>query len=222
MTGTDVEDQQANEWAAKVAQAFIPFSDKELDELRLYRAHVAELEDWDLANQPKMVARIGTSQGNYVEGVTKKDVTALLTTYRKISVLQQGRGTFERTRNLLARHAKGMRTDKAKVGLDWLKYLKRRRTEAMQESRALGYKIKRPDGTVETIRPGEIRDWLINGVVFHSDDDGRKKWESLGGWDSAPLMMNLLVMINDEVAIFRAVDEVVGLVLDEPELYLRP
>jgi hypothetical protein len=35
-------------------------------------------------------------------------------------------------------------------------------------------------------------------------------------------MMNLLVMANDEVGDSRAMDEVVGLVLDEPELYLRP
>lgn len=219
MTNGSAEDQKANEWAANIATAFTPFSEAERDELRLYREHVEEFESWELANQPKMVARIGTSQGSYVEGATRKDVTALLTTYRKVSVAQKDRGTFERTRNLLAQHAKDKATDEAQVGLDWLANLKQWRNQAMKESRALGYKVERPDGTVETIKPKEIRNWLINGVVFHSDESGRKMWEALGGWNSVPLMLNFLVMFNDEVAIFRAMDEVVGLVLDEPQLH---
>ena len=218
MTESDAGHQQANEWADNIARAFTPFTEEERDELRLYREHVAEFDGWELANQSKMVAKIGTPQGSYVKGATKNDVTALLTTYRKVSVSQKDRGTFDRTRNLLARHAKDKGTDEAQVSLDWLTELKRWRKEAMDESRVLGYKVERPDGTVETIKPKEIRDWLINGVVFHSDENGRKMWEAHGGWDSFPLMMNFLVMFNDEVAIFRAMDEVVGLVLDAPEL----
>src|SRR3712207_3587462 len=113
-----------------------------------------------------MVAKIGTPRGSYVEGATKKDVTALLTTYRKLSVAQKDRGTFERIRNLLARHAKEMDTDAAKIGLDWLGNLKRWREWALNDSRVLAYKVQRPDGTTDTIKPKEIRDWLINGVVF--------------------------------------------------------
>ena len=143
----------------------------------------------------------------------------MLTTYRKVSVAQKDRGTFERVRNLLARHAKDKRTDEAQVGLEWLTNLKLWRNEAMTESRALGHRVERPDGTVQTIKPKEIRDWLIDGVVFHSDENGRKMWEELGGWDSVPLMLNFLVMVNDEIAIFRAMDEVIGLVLAEPQLH---
>jgi hypothetical protein len=219
MASVSGSDPGADEWAASIAEAFEPFSEEEREELRLYREHVEEFAGWELANQPKMVARIGTSQGSFVEGATKKDMTALLTTYRKVSVAQKDRGTFEKTRNLLVRHAKDKETDEARIGLDWLKNLKRWRKHAMNESRALGYKVVRPDGSVETLKPKEIRDWLINGVVFHSDENGRKMWEAFGGWDSVPLLMNFLVMLNDEVAIFRAMDEVVGLVLDEPQLH---
>jgi hypothetical protein len=39
------------------------------------------------------------------------------------------------------------------------------------------------------------------------------------GADEWAALMNFLVMFNDEVAIFRAMDEVVGLVLAEPRLH---
>ena len=66
MTSGSAEDEKANEWAANIAKAFTPFPRDEREELQLYREHVEEFEGWELANQRKMVARIGTTQGSYV------------------------------------------------------------------------------------------------------------------------------------------------------------
>lgn len=98
------------------------FSEGERQELRLYRKHIEEFAGWGLANQPKMLARIGTSQGSFMEGATKKDMTALLAIYRKVSVAQKDRG---RGRAICSQDTRREETDEARIDLNWLKNLKR-------------------------------------------------------------------------------------------------
>jgi hypothetical protein len=204
----------------KASDAFTPFSTDELEELRRYSQHVADIDDLKLAQRQTMTMNLGIG-GAVVDGVDREQVAALVSAYRKLAILKDETGSFNKVRNILGRHAHEKSTEDAAVFQGWLKGLKDLRKELTGASRVMVYKLEKRNGEQEELAPSEIIEWLVNGVVSHSDPEARARWDELGGWKSGGLLMNVLVTIMDELQIFRAVRKVVDEVLVTDDLHAR-
>jgi hypothetical protein len=148
----------------------------------------------------------------------KADLVALSTSSRKLGWSNDEPATFNQVRNLLGKHAHQATSNEAGVVAQWLKDLKGLRAAAMKQPRVLAYQLEHPDGTTESATPETILDMLINGVVFHTDEPLRERWQQLGGWRSPGLVLIAIVTIWDLIRMFQALDHVVEKVLATPAL----
>lgn len=211
------ESDQEDYKGPDLLKAFSPFTQDEVHELRMLLLHVTDLEDLRLAQQEKLTMNIGTG-GAMVEGVDKEHVAALMTAYRKIALLKKDPGTFARVGSLIGRNAHAKATKQSDEVLAWLGALKDVRRRILEESQVMAFVVERPDGVQETLRPKDMIDWLVNGVVSHSDLAARRRWDELGGWQSPGLLMNVLVTVSNEIQIFRGLADLARRILDTPEL----
>lgn len=195
-----------------VASAFTPFNEAEREQLRLFSQHVADVNRRQLAQRQKFTLTL-TGPWPKMEDVDEDKVIALVSSYRKLAVLQDDRGNFDRIRKLLGRHAHQAGTEAAARIQGWLKYVKDLRKKARQAGQLMGYRVNDED-----LRPDQIIDWLVNGVVAHSFPGPRQRWDQLGGWENGALLMKALDTMSDEIRIFRAVDELVQEILASPGL----
>lgn len=157
---------------------FTPFSAEELGELKMFVQHMADIEQLDLAGRKTMTMNLG-AKGASVEDIDRDRVTALMSAYRKVALLNDEPGTFNKVRNLLGRHAHEKGTPRAEAILGWLRQLKEMHKGIVGESRVMAYQLENPDGSTEELKPETIIDWLVNGVVSHSDSDARRRWDAL-------------------------------------------
>jgi hypothetical protein len=188
--------------------AFTPFSSAEVDELRMFAQHIADIEELDLAGRKTITMNLGP-KGGTVEDVDRDRVGALISGYRKIALLNDEPGTFNKARNLLGRHAREKETPRAEAILGWLRQLKKMHKAIVGEGRVMAYQLEMPDGSSEVLKPETIVDWLVNGVVSHSDTEARRRWEALGGWKNGGVVMNVLVTVSDDLQVFRGLNELV-------------
>jgi hypothetical protein len=197
--------------------AFTPFSTEELDELKMFVQHMADIEELDLARRQTMTMNL-SMKGASVKDIDRDRVTALMSAYRKVALLNDEPGTFNRVRNLLCKHAKEKETSEAESINQWLGQLKKMHKGIVGESRVATYQLKNPDGSTEELKPKKIIDWLVNGVVSHSDAEPRRRWDAFGGWNNGVLLMNVLVTVSDDLQVFRGLNALVLGVLDTEEL----
>lgn len=195
-----------------------PFSEVEVQILQTYRELVAEFEDRALASRQNVSIRI-FAQGDAFEDVGSRDeIIALATTFRKLGWAQNEPVTFDRVRNMVAKHARDAGTPEGQTIGEWAKDIKGLRGDMLKRSRVFAYVLEKPDGSQETLTPKEILDMFINGAVFHSDEQLRARWKALGGWESVPLVTNALLTMWDMVQVFRALDLLAEAALGTPEL----
>jgi hypothetical protein len=192
------------------AKAFTPFGPDELAELGLFHQHVADLdkaleEDRDM----QMTSASGTS---WLDGVDEERVRVVMPPYRKLAMLEKP-GTFNRARNLLANHLREGGTEDAATARDMLSVAKDFRKVVLDRGFNLKFIDERDDGTEGVVAPKTVLDWLVNGVVLHSDSEPRARWEKLGGFRSAGNVMCVMVTVGHETYVFGRVDAVVKEVL---------
>jgi hypothetical protein len=171
-------------------ETFTPFTAAEVYELELFTQHLADIEELDLPRRKTMTMTLGV-RGPAVENVDRDRVAALMSAYRKIALLEDERGTFNKVRNLLGRHAHEKGSPEASSMNEWLKQLKQMHKGILGQSRVMAYQLEKPDGSTEELKPETIIDWLVNGVVSHSDPEARERWDALGGWGNGGLLMNV-------------------------------
>lgn len=200
--------------------AFTPFSAEEFDQLKMFVQHMEDIDELNLAGRKTMTMNLG-ARGASVEDIDRDRVTALMSAYRKVALLNDETGTFNKVRNLLGRHAHEKGTPRAKTILGWLGQLKQMHKGIVGESRVMAYQLEKPDGSTEELKPETIIDWLVNGVVSHSDTDARRRWDALGGWANGGILMNILVTVSDDLQVFRGLNEVVLGVLADDGLRLE-
>ncbi|MDA0179344.1 hypothetical protein OJ997_03465 [Solirubrobacter phytolaccae] len=197
-----------------IAQGLTPFDIDEVRILKRYRELVAELEHSALAKRTKLTFNIGGAGDDRLDGVTVDQIKSLAMDFRKLGWNNEPSGvTFDQLRNLIQRHARASGTPEGRTLIDWFKELKSVRRELLRGSRVLGWTLELPDGSTHEVTPEEILDVFINGVAFHSDEAKRKRWNELGGWDSALLRWNLVLAMWDFLELFRALDKFVGSIL---------
>lgn len=192
------------------AKAFTPFRPDELADLRLFHQHVADLDKaLEEDREMRMTSASGTS---WLDGVDEERVRVVMPPYRKLAMLEKP-GTFNRARNLLANHAKEGGTEDAATARDMLRVAKDFRKVVRERGFNLKFIDERDDGTEEVVAPKAVLDWLVNGVVLHSDPEPRARWEKLGGFRDAGLVMGVMLTIGHETYVFHGVDSVVKEVL---------
>ena len=202
---------------SNLPDVFTPFSAEEFDELKMFVQHMADIEELDLAGRKTMTMNLG-AKGASVKDTDRDRVTALMSAYRKVALLNDEPGTFNKARNVLGRHAHEKGTPRAETILGWLGQLKQMHKGIISESRVMAYQLENPDGSTEELKPETIIDWLVNGVVSHSDSDARRRWDALGGWANGGILMNILVTVSDDLQVFRGMNEIVLGVLAEDDL----
>jgi hypothetical protein len=200
-----------------LSEAFTPFLPAEVLELRMFAQHMADIEELDLAGRKTMTMNLG-SGGASMENVDRDRVTALMIGYRKVALLEDDPGTFNKARNVLGRHAHAKETSEAETMNRWLGHLKQMHKGIVGESRVMAYQIENPDGSTEELKPKMIIDALVYGVVAHSDPEARRRWEQFGGWKNGGILMNILVTVSDDLQVFRGLNDLVAGVLACAEL----
>lgn len=202
---------------AYLPDGLTPLSREEERILRTYRDLVAEFEDRALANRQKLTFQIFGHGDPFKNAGSRDEIIALAATFRKIGWSQNEPATFDRIRNMIARHAHDADGLSGQAISDWAKHIKSVRADMLRQA-VLAYVLERPDGSQERLAPKQILDMFINGAVFHSDANLRARWDELGGWELVPLVMNALLTMRDMVQVFRGLDLLIEAVLNAPSL----
>jgi len=200
--------------AIEVSNAFKPFTSEELGRLSLFAQHVADIDGLDLPQRPKLTLLLGEAAA--MPDVSRDNVLAIVIAYRKF-VSEKDPANFNRIRNMIARHAREAGTADSATVLAWLAnieaHLKDVRRGPVPPSEVAAVERHR-----KVLQPPEVIDWLVNGVVAHSDWKLRHRWEELGGWSNHAMLWLAISAIADELKAFRAMDQMVSAILAIQEL----
>lgn len=204
---------------AAVANGLTPFDNEEVAELERYRAHVGDFATRYLADRHKLEINIGPG-GLSFEDFDADRYGGLALAFRKVGWANEP-ASFNRVRNMLAKHASDSGTLEGSTLLGWLGALHDLRKVMLRQSRVLGYVLEHAEGGSTKVTPEEILDLMINGYLFHGDEEKRRRWDELGGLRSPALVMISTLTMWDMRALFRALDQVVERVLATPALRPR-
>lgn len=203
---------------AAVATGLTPFSNEEIAELERYRTHVQDFATRQLADRQTLNINIGPG-GLSFEDFDPDRYGGLALAFRKVGWANEP-ASFNRVKNMLAKHAIDSGTPEAASTLiGWLGALHDLRKDMLRQSRFLAYVLEDADGGTTNVIPEEILDLMINGYLFHGDEEKRKRWDELGGLKSPALVIISTLTMWDMLALFRALDQVVERVLGTPALH---
>jgi hypothetical protein len=204
---------------AAIADGLTPFASDEIAELERYRLYVQDFATRQLADRKKLNINIGPS-GLLFRDFDPDRYGGLALAFRKVGWANEP-ASFNRVRNMLANHARESGTTQASTLIGWLGALHDLRRDMLRQSRFLGYVLENQDGATTKVTPEEILDLMINGYLFHGDEEKRKRWDDLGGLKSPALVIISTLTMWDMLAVFRALDQVVERVLTTPALCRR-
>jgi hypothetical protein len=147
-----VEEFDTADLMGNLPDAFTPFSAEEFDEFKMFIQHMEDIEELNLAGRQTMTMNLG-AKGAEVEDIDRDRVTALMSAYRKVALLNDEPGTFNKVRNLLGRHAHEKGTPRAETILGWLGQLKQMHKGIVGESRVMAYQLESPTGAWKSSSP---------------------------------------------------------------------
>jgi hypothetical protein len=205
-----------------IAEAFAQFTDTELSELKTYRNRVRQLSETGFAKQKEHTFKLFGSDQPVISQDDKDRLVGALPYYRKLDMLNDP-GSFERVRNLLARHAHARGTPSSAFMAGKLKELKHARRLAHEESNWFGYREEGEAGPPRKIPPAFSVDLFTYGEIIHDDDPERvAAFEASGGWRNPAHVMHLSSTVATMLTAFKYLDAIVRDVLECTELRALP
>jgi hypothetical protein len=199
-----------------VVKAFAPFTEDELQRLYLFSQHVSDIDELDIPQRPKLTLSLtgGVGGGPVMENINKDVVHAVVIAYRKF-VSEKDPANFNRVRNLIGRHAENADTEDSARVHAWMKNIE----GYLEQVRQGPAPPSSDEDDCNVLRPPQAIDWLINGVVAHSDPERRAYWEALGGWNNHAMVWLAVSAITEELRAFRYMASMARMVLATPELH---
>ncbi len=194
----------------------MPFLASEWELLRLFSEIAKDLDGRTVADSRQFTFHIDAS-GERASGASRSDLKSVSTVLRKLAVAEREPAPFNVVRNLLHRHAVDAATPESAPYADWLRGAKKARSDIERHS-LLGYVQEDESGVGHSITPAEILDLFINGVVFHTDVEKRRRWLEMDGLNNPAVAMSITTTLSELAQLIRALARLVDRILVEPSL----